>query len=193
MMWYDNGMPGDAQQHPGPVKRTSPEEESDYQLVLSKNKRKKKKAQETLPAPVPAPVPTPATPREITASETPPATETSRFKIYPWVGNPVDLVTALSRDARLSFQASPNRYGDLVLYTKCQRTFSHFSTLSQLQQMREKTSRALILHYPLQLTLDPVRRLNNITSLERCTTKTGEPLRTLIVTWRTPKDTHRDL
>ena len=181
-------MPGDAQQHPGPVKRTSPEEESDYTLVLTKNKRKKKKAQETLPAPVPAP----ATPLEITDSETPPATGTSRFKIHPWVGNPVDLVTALSRDARLSFQASPNRYGDFVLYTKCQRTSSHFSSLNQLQQMKEKTSRALILHYPQQLTLDPVRRLNNIASVERCTTKTGEPLRKLVVTFRgnTPKRIH---
>ena len=140
------------------------------------------------PVPVLA-VPTPAVPaegpsRNITPPSRPLPGETARFKIR--AEHPVNLVTTLGKNPRLTFRCSPNRYGDFIIYTRCEGTITAFLKRPDLQLLKERTYRAVILHYPLQLPLEPVKSLPDVIDVSRCISKTKEPLRKLIATFKRP-------
>ena len=140
------------------------------------------------PVPVLA-VPTPAVPaegpsRNITPPSRPLPGETARFKIR--AEHPVNLVTTLGKNSRLTFRCSPNRYGDFIIYTRCEGTITAFLKRPDLQLLKERTYRAVILHYPLQLPLEPVKSLPDVIDVSRCISKTKEPLRKLIATFKRP-------
>ena len=134
-------------------------------------------------------VPTPAVPaegpsRNITPPSRPLPGETARFKIR--AEHPVNLVTTLGKNPRLTFRCSPNRYGDFIIYTRCEGTITAFLKRPDLQLLKERTYRAVILHYPLQLPLEPVKSLPDVIDVSRCISKTKEPLRKLIATFKRP-------
>ena len=160
--------------------------ENDWKIVEGKKKKKKKRrVSECHEAPLgatPLPSEAPVTP----ASDPPPATpsSTARFKVKACVAQPVNLLAMLGKDPRLDFTAKPNQYREWILYTRSSSTIQCFSKMNQLEPLKERTRKAVILHYPVELTLEPVMELPNVLTVYRCTTKTKEPLRKLIATFR---------
>ena len=185
-------------EHPKRVHSEELSSESDWLTSESKKKRRKKKKELGVRAASPmdsGSIPPPAErPNEDDSNPTRPSgSGTSRFKVKTTVPEPFELVTALSNDPRLKFRASPNRYGEFILYSRDHDTTEQLQKLDQLEMMTEKLNRAVILYYPIQLPLSAVESLPAVTSVYRCTSKSKEPLRKLVATFRGPVPEKIDL
>ena len=180
-----------------------PPSDSGFETVLSKSQRKRRRrkaareaaqAEQTRQLPtsdaeptervLPTEEPTPRTLPSEDPSEGALPTEASRFIVK--TKEPVNFVNALGKDPRLRFQCRPNRYGDFVIYSRCGQTTDILSKVPDLQRMKDRIFKVVLLHYPVHMPLTPVQDLPDVINVYRCNSKTKEPLRKLIVTSRKP-------
>ena len=188
-----------------PLKRQSTSApDGEWTVYTKKAKKNKKKTPLASPEVAPAVASSsattssapPATPAATSASTpfigprpaSPPATPSegpTRFKVQVLVGHPIyDTVTSLSKDPRLKFTVKPNRYGDLILHTKDPNTVATLTRHQACVPLKPLRIKALVLHYPVGMPLNPVLDLPDVTEVTRCLAKGKEPIRKLIVTFR---------
>ena len=112
-----------------------------------------------------------------------------KFKLTEKLANLTAYQTVLHLEAEnpaLKISAKPNLQGIIIIQPKDRAStliLREYPQLLQELNPADKTSKAILARYPLSLPLDPILRLENIITAERCLSAAKQPTPSILVTF----------